>query len=100
MEYNFKDFNIKPKPLNFVGDKIQMAKIFNFEIKVFYYKIEESTKKENTKCLTIQIEKQGVKRIIFTGSTTLMEQIERVPKDKFPFNTKIIMGDNDRYEFI
>jgi hypothetical protein len=99
VENNFKDFNIKPASSKFIGDKISIAKIFNTEIKVVEYKIEDSTKKENSKCLTIQIKKQGVNRIIFTGSLTLMDQIKRVPKDKFPFITKIVMGDNDRFEF-
>ncbi len=95
----FKDFNIKTIPSNFIGDSIQIAKVFNMEIKVLAYKISNSTKKENTKLLTLQIEKQNVKRIIFTGSSVLMEQAEQIPKDKFPFITTIIIGDNDRYEF-
>lgn len=95
----FSDFNIKVNTSTFIGDKIPVAKLFNVEISVLNYKIEDSKKKEDTKCLTLQIEKDGVKRIVFTGSTTLIEQIKQVPSDKFPFTTKIVMGDNDRYEF-
>lgn len=31
---NFKDFNIKPRVNNFVGEKIQVQKLFNLPIKV------------------------------------------------------------------
>ena len=94
----FKDFKIKPKLKAFVGEKIPIKRVFNTNITVLDYKIEPSTKKENTKRLTLQIKKQGEKRIIFTGSTILMQQIEAVPKDKFPFETKII-NDNEYFEF-
>lgn len=99
MANRFKDFGIKPKSSSFVGDKIKISKVFNIEIVVLDYKIDDSNQKESSKCLTLQIEKDGVKRIIFSGSTNLMNQIELVPKSKFPFTTTIVMGINDRYEF-
>ena len=80
MGYRFKDFNIKTESKSFVGEKIQIIKLFNTEIKVVAYKIEESKKKENTKYLTMQIEKQGMNRVVFTGSTTLMKQIEKASR--------------------
>lgn len=96
--HSFKDFNIKPKVNNFVGEKIQVQKLFNLTIKVFSFKIEPSKQKKGTELLTLQIEKSGEKRIVFTGSTVLIDQIRRVPEDKFPFTT-VIKGDNDYYEF-
>lgn len=36
--------------------------------------------------------------MVFTGSGNLMEQIEQVPKDKFPFET-IIEEDDKRLMF-
>lgn len=96
--HNFKDFNIKPKINNFIGEKIQVQKLFNLPIKVFAFKIEPSKQKTGTELLTLQIEKSGEKRIVFTGSTVLIDQIKRVPEDKFPFMTTI-KGDNDYYEF-
>jgi len=95
---NFKDFNIKPKVNSFVGEKIQVQKLFNLQIKVLAFKIEPSKQKKDTLLLTLQIEKSGEKRIVFTGSKTLIDQIGRVPDDKFPFVTTI-KGDNDYYEF-
>lgn len=96
--HNFKDFNIKPKVNSFVGEKIQVQKLFNLQIKVIAFKIEPSKQKKGTELLTLQIEKGGEKRIVFTGSGVLIDQIKRVPEDKFPFTTTI-KGDNDYYEF-
>lgn len=95
---SFKDFDIKPRVNPFVGEKIKVEKIFNVPIKVLGFKIEPSKQKPGTDLLTIQIEKKDEKRIIFTGSTVLMDQIQRVPKDKFPFEATIV-GENDYYEF-
>jgi hypothetical protein len=96
--HNFSDFNIKPRVNAFVGEKIQVQKLFNLPIKVLAFKIDPSTQKKGTDLLTLQIEKSGEKRIVFTGSKVLIDQISRVPDDKFPFTT-IIRGDNDYYEF-
>lgn len=96
--HNFKDFNIKPRINAFVGEKIAVQKLFNLQIKVLDHKIEPSKQKEGTELLTLQIEKSGEKRIVFTGSTVLIDMIRRVPEDKFPFTTTI-KGDNDYYEF-
>lgn len=95
---NFKDFDIKPKVNSFVGEKIQVQKLFNLSIKVLAFKVEPSKQKQGTEFLTLQIEKSGEKRIVFTGSTVLADQIKRVPENKFPFITTI-RGDNDYYEF-
>lgn len=95
---NFKDFNIKPRVSNFVGEKIQVQKLFNLSIKVLAFKVEPSKQKKGTELLTLQIEKSGEKRIVFTGSTVLIDQIKRVPENGFPFTT-VIRGDNDYYEF-
>lgn len=97
--HNFKDFQIKPKVNTFVGDKIQLQKLFNLRIKVIGYKVEPSKQKAGTELLTLQIEKaSGEKRVVFTGSTVMIDQIKRVPQDKFPFFTTIVQ-ENDCYEF-
>jgi len=96
--HNFKDFNILPKINSFVGEKIQVQKLFNLPITVLQYKVEPSKQKAGTELLTLQIEKGGEKRIVFTGSTVLIDQIKRVPQNRFPFVTTI-KGDNDYYEF-
>lgn len=96
--HKFSDFNIKPKVTSFVGEKIAVTRLFNLEIKVLDFKIEPSKQKEGTELLTLQIEKGGEKRIVFTGSTILIQMIKKVPDDKFPFTTTI-KGDNEYYEF-
>lgn len=96
--HNFKDFDIKPKDNDFTGDKIKVKNLFNLPIKVLKFKVEPSKQKDGADYLTLQIEKSGEKRIVFTGSKILMDQIKRVPEDRFPF-TATIKGDNDRYEF-
>jgi len=96
--YSFKDFDIKPKINAFVGDKVPVKKILNIPIQVLDCKIEPSKAKPGTELLTLQIEKSGEKRIVFTGSTVLIDQMRRVPEGAFPFSTTI-KGDNDYYEF-
>lgn len=95
---NFKDFNIKPEIQSFVGEKIQIKRLLNTQIKIIDFKIEPSKKKEGTELLTLQIERNNEKRIVFTGSTILIQMIKKVPKDKLPFITTI-KGENDYYEF-
>lgn len=94
----FKDFNIKPSIVSFTGDKIKIDRIINVPIKVIDFKIEASKQKEGTKLLTLQIEKNGIKHVVFTGSKVLTQQVQEVPKDKFPFTTTIIK-DNEYFEF-
>jgi hypothetical protein len=95
---NFSDFDIKPEVKVFIGEKIAVKKILNIPIKVINFKIEPSKKKEGTDLLTLQIEKGTEKRIVFSGSNVLINQIKRVPEDRFPFTTTI-KNDNDYYEF-
>lgn len=95
---SFKDFKIRPKTNQFVGEKIQIQRVLNQSIKVLSFKISPSKQRENTELLTLQIEKSGDKRVIFTGSTVLIDQINQVPQEGFPFET-IIRKDNEYYEF-
>ena len=96
----FKDFGIKTTSKSFVGDKIKMSKILNKKIAVIDFKMSDSkyTDKGNGKCLQLQIEVSETKHVVFTGSAFLMETIEKIPKEKFPFTTTIV-EENERYEF-
>lgn len=99
---SFKDFGIKATNTNFTGDKIKMSKILNKPITVVAYKIDKSKFYENGngKCLHLQIEIAGTKHVVFTGSATLMEMIEKAPKEKFPFETIIEEEEgSERYQF-
>src|SRR5690349_20643822 len=95
--HKFKDFGIPPKENTFLGDKISIKKLIDQPIKVIDFKVGPSKQKEGTQVLTLAIEKSGDRRITFTGSTALMDQIAQVPKDQFPFET--VIKDNDRFEF-
>ncbi len=97
---NFSELNIKPKTDRFVGEKIRMMRILNQEIIVHRFKINKS-KFENTnsgKCLQLQIEFEGKKYVLFTGSKILTEMIEQVPEDELPFKTKITK-EGEAYQF-
>lgn len=87
---NFKDFNIKPSLQYFTGVKIKIDRIINTPIVVINFKVEPSKKKEGSGYLTLQIEKNGVKHVVFTGSTILIQLIKKVPLDNFPFVTTIV----------
>ena len=78
----YSDITTARQPLT--GDKIKIEKILGEEITVLAYEIKPSTQKEDTKYLSLQIELENEKRILFTGSTVLMDQIENC-KDNLPF---------------
>lgn len=96
---SFKDFGITPTIVSFEGDKVKMDRILNKQIIVEDFKIESSKyDKGNGKCLYIQIMVDNNKRVLFTGSGSLMDMIKQVPKEKFPFTT-IIIKENERFQF-
>jgi len=95
---NFKDFGIKPTVKGFVGEKIDINRLLNREITVHAFRVEDSKKREGTKCLWLQLAIGEIKYVTFIGATGLIEMIQKVPSDKFPFNTTIIK-DNNRLQF-
>ena len=97
---DFKSFNIKPENKSFEGEKIKVERILNKKVIVLDFKIEESKFKEkgSGKCLYIQIEVDGSKRVLFSGSSYLLDMIQKVPKESFPF-TSIIVKENEHLEF-
>jgi hypothetical protein len=99
----FSDFNIETTTKYFDGDKIRIERIFNREIQVHDFKIEDSKvqafkERGAGKFMHLQISLKGEKYVVFTAASALMEAIQKVPKDKFPFDT-IIINDNKRYKF-
>lgn len=100
---SFKDFGIKISPQRkaFQGDKIKMDRILNKQIVIEAFKVEPSKafpEKGSGKCLTLQIIVDNAKRIVFTGSGSLIEMIEQVPIGSFPFSATIIK-ENEQLEF-
>jgi hypothetical protein len=96
----FSDLGIQPALKSFTGDKIKPSKILNREIVVEDYRIDDSKfhKDQGKKCLCLQIRIGESRHVVFTGSTVLMEMIQRIPLADFPFTTTII-EENDRYQF-
>lgn len=95
---NFKDLNIKPAEKPLTGEKIKMSKILNLEIIVKDFRIEDSKYYKGTKCLYLGIELNGTNHIVFAQGNILIQTIQQIPIEKFPFNTRIIK-ENGRYEF-
>lgn len=80
---------IKPISKNFIGKSIPIDDLINKEIIVYHYKIVDSTKRAGTKCLYLQIETEGERRVLFSGSKPLLETIQSIKEDDFPFKTTI-----------
>jgi hypothetical protein len=96
----FSELGIEPTVRNFEGDKISPESVLNRKIKVIGFRIKESKFKEkgNGKCLHMQIELNDEKRVLFTGSGYLMDTIQKISDNDFPFSTTIIKQ-NKRFEF-
>ncbi len=83
----FKDFGIKAKIENFTGDKIKIEKIIDQEITIKDFKIGPSNY-EGIR-LDLQIIFKDEYRVVWTKAKYLIQAIEQIPKDKFPFKTTI-----------
>lgn len=97
---SFKQFNIKPEVKGLEGEKIKIEKLLNRDITVEAFRIEKSKypKKGDEECLYLQVEFNKEKRVVFSGSSNLINMIRKVPEDGFPFTTAIAK-ENDRLEF-
>eukprot|EP01037_Dinobryon_pediforme_P011467 gene11467-11560_t len=86
----FSELGVKSK--NLTGDKITIEEILDKPIKVFDYRVAESKYSRNN-YLMIEIEFEGQKRVIISGSNVLLEDIEKIPKDGFPFCAALVAPD-------
>ena len=93
----FGQFEIKVKAQCFTGDKIKISKVLNKEIIVHAYHLEQS-KVYKGQCLHLQISLAGEKHIIFTSATGIIEAIQQISPDDFPFTT-VIVTEDERYIF-
>lgn len=96
----FKDLNIKTETNYLKGDKIKIARVLNKNILITGFKIQESRypKNKSGKCLHLQIELEGEKRIIFTGSDVLISTMEQVKNEDLPIDTTIVQ-EGEHFEF-
>jgi hypothetical protein len=97
---SFSELGIKPDLKKFIGEKIGIKKVLDKEIILHDFDIGPSKypEKGNGKCLKLQITFKDELRIIFTGSTILMNIIEKINQSDLPITTTIIES-NDHYEF-
>ena len=88
---SFSDLGIKHEG-QLDGRKIGIDDVVGKEVTVTDYRIDRSKFPQlgNGQRLTLQIELDGVNRVIFTGSTILQDQITQVNKDDFPFKATIV----------
>jgi hypothetical protein len=96
----FSELGITLSENHFIGDKIEIDKILNTEFIIHAFKIEKSKfpKNKSGNRLTLQIEFDNEKRIIFSGSDVLMDLITQVDNDSMPFSCKIVRI-NRHFEF-
>ncbi len=87
----FSQLNIKIEK-RFTGKKIEIEEVLGIQLEVLDFKIEPSKfDKGNGKLLTLQINFEDVKRVIFTGSVILQDQCLKAKElNGFPFSTTII----------
>lgn len=75
------------------GNKINIEDVFNKEIIVLGFRIADShygKKNNGNRCLYLQINYNNENRVIFTASEILMQILEEIPINEFPFKTTII----------
>jgi len=84
----FSDFSTESRRLE--GEKVKIEDILNIEITITGYDVRKSKyeKNESGKVLTVEFEKDHIKRIFFTGSEVLISQLEKYA-DNIPFLTTI-----------
>ena len=85
----FSDFATEPDMLD--GPKVRIDDILNRDIEVIGFRVSNSkyTKNKSGKCLTLQfIDDDGSRKIFFTGSDVLIDQINKY-QSEIPFCTTI-----------
>jgi len=82
----FSDFAEESK--SFEGDKKKIEDILNKEILIIDFKIKDSKQRQNSLYATIQFRIDDNTFIVFSGSTVLINQLEKY-KENLPFFTII-----------
>lgn len=84
----FSDFAEEPTALE--GNKVAIDSVLNKEIVITGYRVGKTKYERGSadQCLTLEFVLEGEKRVIFTGSNVLIEQMEKYGKE-IPFITEI-----------
>lgn len=90
----FSNFAKEATPLD--GDKIRIDEVLDKEIEVIGCQVRRSKYEKNRtgKCLLLQMIFNGSRRVLFTGSDVLIEQLEKY-SNEIPF--VCIIKKIDRY---
>jgi len=80
----FEDF-VEEK--TFIGDKIKLNDLVDREIIIESYKIDKS-KYNDGQCLSLQIVFDNQKRVVFSGSEVIKDQVVKY-QEKLPFITTV-----------
>ena len=88
----FSEFAQEDQPLE--GDKRRIDDLLNVELAVVGERIRDSKYKDEgrRRYMTLQVEIEGGKYVIFTGSEVLIRQIEKY-RDYIPFIATIVKVD-------
>lgn len=88
--HTFADFARDKLPMP--GDKKRLDEILNKEILVVDFRVTNSKKRPEGKCLQIQFVLNGQVCVAFTGSVVLIDQIQSA-RDKMPFRGTVVKID-------
>lgn len=73
----------------FIGEKIKISKVLNKEIKVLAFQVKKSKIEKDDFYIQMQIEVDDERKVLFTNSSVLKDQLEKY-KDNLAFITTII----------
>lgn len=73
----------------FIGEKIKISKVLNKEIKVLAFQVKKNKIEKDGFYIQMQIEVDDERKVLFTNSSVLKDQLEKY-KDTLPFITTII----------
>jgi hypothetical protein len=88
--HSFADFSKDKLPMP--GDKKHLNEVLNREILILDFRITDSKKRQDGKCLQIQFLLDNQVYVMFTGSAVLIDQINSA-RDKLPFRSTIVKID-------
>ena len=97
MATQFSELGIKAEAKGLLGDKLKIERLFGKKIRVEAFRIKPSNFEGNR--LELQFVMNGNRHVVFTGSLKLQELIQKVPTDKFPFDTIIIKQEDGSFQF-
>lgn len=88
--HSFAEFAKDKLPMP--GDKKHLNDVLNREILLLDFRVTESKKRQDGKCLQIQFLMDDQVCVLFTGSAVLLDQVKSA-HDKLPFRGTIVKID-------